>query len=82
MAVYTERVQAVLSKDQHDLLRQLARERKTSVSVLIRQAVEQVYVDEVARAKRQAALDDLLSLDAPVADWEQMEEEISRGHLE
>ncbi len=82
MGVYTERVQAVLTKEQHKLLRQLARERNTSVSVLVRQAVEQVYLSPVVQERRQAALQDLLSLNVPAADWEQMEEEIIGGHLE
>lgn len=82
MAIYTERVQAVLTKEQHELLRQLAQARKASVSVLVRQAVEQVYLHPAEAERRQAALRNFLSLNLPVADWEQMEEEIIRAHIE
>ncbi|MFQ6100233.1 MAG: ribbon-helix-helix protein, CopG family [Anaerolineae bacterium] len=79
MAVYTRRVQAVLSEEQYEMLFRLSKEQGKSMSVLIREAVEKVYLEQVCRAQRQAALQHLLSLEAPVADWEQMEEEIIQG---
>jgi len=82
MAVFTERVQTVLTKEQYDALTRLAREEEKPVSVLVREAVEKVYFEEVERKRRQVALAALLSLDAPVADWEQMEAEIVGGALE
>lgn len=82
MAVFTERVQTVLTKEQYDALSRLAREEEKPVSVLVREAVEKVYFEEAERKRRQEALAALLSLDAPVADWEQMEEEIISGALE
>ncbi|HID51113.1 MAG TPA: ribbon-helix-helix protein, CopG family [Anaerolineae bacterium] len=82
MAVFTERVQTVLTKEQYDALSRLAREEEKPVSVLVREAVEKVYFEEAERKRRQEALAALLSLDAPVADWEQMEDEIISGALE
>ena len=82
MAVFTERVQTVLTKGQYDALSRLAREEDKPVSVLVREAVEKVYFEEAERKRRQEALATLLSLDAPVADWEQMEDEIVSGALE
>ena len=79
MATYTRRVQAVLTDEQYEALSHLAEERGKPLSVLIREAVEKVYLEEVERGRRQAALQRLLSLEAPVADWEQMEEEIIQG---
>ena len=68
-----------LTAEQYALLRQLSREQKKPVSVLIREAVERVYFKQAALQRRRVALKSLLSLDAPVADWEQMEEEIING---
>ena len=79
MRIYTQRAQTVLTAEQYALLRQLSKEQKKPVSVLIREAVERVYFKQAALQRRRAALKSLLSLDAPVADWEQMEEEIIKG---
>jgi predicted DNA-binding protein len=79
MAVYTERVQTVLTPEQLERLLQLAEQSQKPVSVLIREAVEQTYFEAIDRQRRQRALDRLLSLDAPVADWPEMEAEIERG---
>ena len=48
---------------------------------LIREAIEQAYFARAEGDQRRAALSRLLSLNAPVADWPQMEEEIIQGHL-
>ncbi|MGH2351519.1 MAG: ribbon-helix-helix protein, CopG family [Chloroflexota bacterium] len=82
MAVYTKRVQAVFTDKQYDTLSQLSRERGRSVSELVRDAVERVYFEEAERERRLAAVARLAALNAPVADWPQMEEEIIRGALE
>lgn len=79
MAVYTRRVQAVLSEEQYETLSRLAQEQGKPVSALIREAVEQVYLEQADRERRRAALQHLLALEAPVDDWEKMEEEIVRG---
>jgi predicted DNA-binding protein len=82
MAVYIKRVQTVLTEEQYENLSRLAVEVEKPLSVLIREAIEVVYFKPVDLDRRRAALDSLLSLDAPVAAWEQMEEEIVRGALE
>ena len=79
MAVYTRRVQAVLSDDQFAALTNLADHTGKPVSVLVREAVERVYFAEAAQERRQAALRSILSLGAPAPEWEQMEAEITRG---
>jgi predicted DNA-binding protein len=79
MATYTRRVQAVLSEEQYETLSRLAKEQGKPVSTLIREAVEQVYLEQADRERRRAALQRLLALEAPVDDWEKMEEEIIRG---
>lgn len=82
MRVYTQRVQTVLTAQQHALLQQLSKEQKKPVSVLVREAVERVYFKQAILRRRRTALQSLLSLNAPVSDWEQMEEEIIKGVLD
>ncbi|MCL4370286.1 MAG: ribbon-helix-helix protein, CopG family [Chloroflexi bacterium] len=82
MATYVKRVQTVLSEEEYESLARLAEERQKPVSVLIREAVEEVYFQEVVRERRRAALRSLLALEAPVSDWPAMEQEIIRGQIE
>jgi hypothetical protein len=79
MAEYTKRVQAVLTEDQYAALADLSARSGKPISLLIREAVERVYLAKATEERRAAALARLLSLDAPVADWEQMEDEITQG---
>lgn len=81
MAVYTRRVQTALSEEQYKALTRLSEGSGKSLSTLIREAVERVYFRPVDLKRRLAALESLLSLEAPVSDWEQMETEIIRGAL-
>ena len=75
----TKRVQTVLTGEQYELLLQVAKKKKKTVSALVRQAVEVECLEEELHTTRQHALKDLLSLDAPVSDWEKMEGEIVKG---
>lgn len=79
MAAYSQRVQTMLTTEQYGVLAQLATQAQKPVSVLVREAIEKVYFAEAERQRRQRALQQLLALDAPVADWPQMEDEISQG---
>jgi predicted DNA-binding protein len=79
MAIYTERLQTVLTREQYKTLLRLSEETQKPISVLVREAIEMVYIDAEQRQLRRQALDELLSLDAPVADWEEMEAEIIAG---
>ena len=82
MAEYTQRVQTVLTADQYEQLRELAKKSHKPVSVLIREAIEQTYFAEIERRAHQDALARLLALEAPVADWPQMEDEIEQGAMD
>ena len=82
MAIYTERVQTVLTKEQYDRLLELAEQEQKPLSVMIREAVEERYFVRIDQQKRQQALANLLALDAPVSDWPQMEAEIEQGALD
>ena len=79
MANYTERVQTMLTKEQYERLLVLAEQEQKPLSVLIREAVAERYFVPVDEQKRQQALANLLALDAPMADWPQMEAEIEQG---
>lgn len=79
MALYNKRVQSVLTEEQYEMLVELSQSSGKPLSVLIREAVEQVYFERKARDRRQAALQRLLSLQAPVDDWPEMEKEIAEG---
>ena len=81
MSHYTARVQTVLTLEQYTLLARLAKEQAKLLSVLVREAIEKVYSEEADRQSRRQALQELLTLNAPVADWEQMEQEIVEGAL-
>ena len=82
MSVYTERVQTVLTAKQYRQLSEIAVESGKALSVLVREAVEIVYLAPKQEEDRLEALHELLSLNATVADWEQMEAEIIRGATE
>ncbi|MCA9949068.1 MAG: hypothetical protein KDE48_05445 [Anaerolineales bacterium] len=82
MAVYTERVQAVLTKEQYKRMMEIAKQENKALSVLIREAVEERYFVPLEQQRRRQALANLLALDAPVADWSQMETEIEQGALD
>jgi Arc/MetJ-type ribon-helix-helix transcriptional regulator len=76
MIHYTARVQTTLTAEQYALLVRVAKEQAKSLSGLVREALEKVYFEEADRQSRRQALQELLALNAPVADWAQMEEEI------
>ncbi len=75
--MYTERTQVLLSTVQRRRLERRAAEERRSIGAVIRDAVD-AYTGELGRT-REAAADSLLGIGAPVADWEQMKEEIIVG---
>ena len=70
MAIYTKRVQTALTEEQYSELIEVARKLGKPLSLLVRDAIEQVYLERAMSARRQTALASLLN--APVADWEQV----------
>ena len=82
MSMYTNRVQSVLTESQYMGMQELSQKLHKPVSVLIREAIEQIYFQPLLQKQREDALEQLLSLNAPVADWEQMEAEIIQGAIE
>lgn len=54
MAVYTKRVQAVLTEEQYELLSRLSVEQGKSLSALIREAIGEVYFQQAHHERRRA----------------------------
>jgi predicted DNA-binding protein len=78
MCMFSERTQVLLSPEQVDRLKRLARRDGRSLGAVIRDAVD-AYT--LGTADRHAAIERLLSLEAPVDDWSVMKEEILRGAI-
>lgn len=74
MATLTKRVQVLLDPFQYQRLDEIARQRNRSVGALIREAIDQVYLQSVMD-ERLEAVRALAAMQLPVADWEQMEQE-------
>jgi hypothetical protein len=77
--MFTERTQVLLTPEQRRRLELRAAEENRSVGAVIRAAVD-AYTGPSPRDRREAA-NRLLNLGAPVADWEDMKAEITRGAL-
>jgi len=80
MAEFTERLQVLVAPAQLAELRRLARRERRSVGSLVREAVEATYfrADHGDVERRLAAVERLVAMSLPVADWEQMEHESIR----
>jgi predicted DNA-binding protein len=81
MEALTKRIQILLSEEQYGLLKRLAAAKHTSVGALVREAVEAVYLEDL-KDKRVKIAQRLVEMELPVADWLEMEEEITRGATE
>ncbi len=77
MHMFTERTQVLLSKEQVDRLKRAARREGKSLGAVIREAVD-AHTSQ-APDRRQAAVQRLVAMEAPVADWDVMKEQILRG---
>ena len=82
MAIYTVRVQTMLADAQHSVPVDCAQRAQKPVGVLVREAVQKVYLQDVERERRQQALNRLVALNAPVSDWEEMEDEIIQAAID
>jgi hypothetical protein len=76
MAHSTKRIQTVLTEAQFKTLGRLASAHGKTISALVREAVEEVYFKDASLQRRREALASLFDLNAPVADWDRMEDEI------
>ena len=73
---YVKRVQMMLTEQQYELLQGYAQETNKPLSILIRETVERVLIQDLEQRRKQEALKWLFSQELPVDDWEVMERQI------
>ena len=78
--MFSERTQVLLSKRQLAEAKRRARREHKSVGAVIRDAVD-LYLGTPTDQERQAALERLFAVNAPVDDWPVMKAQIERGML-
>ena len=52
MSMYTNRVKSVLTERQYMTMQELSKELQKPVSILIREAIEQVYFEPISQKRR------------------------------
>lgn len=77
--MFSERTQVLLSPEQLARLKRIAARDGRSVGSVIRDAVDSFV--EAAPDSRERALRSIMSMNAPVDDWEVMKEQIMRSKL-
>lgn len=78
-----KRIEVRINGERLNLLEEEATRRRKSVSKLIREAIDAKYPVRDSRiAGKLAAVEELGRIDAPIATWQQMEGEITKGILE
>ncbi len=79
MYMFSERTQVLLSPEQLARLKRIAARDGRSVGSVIRDAVDSFV--EAEPDSRERALQSILSMNAPVDDWEVMKAQIMRSQL-
>jgi hypothetical protein len=77
----TRRTQFLMHPDEFRRLRALARQRKTSVSDLIRTAVWEKYLTP-AQPNKRALVESIINMNLGDMDWEKLCEEIEDAHCD
>lgn len=77
--MFSERTQVLLSPEQLARLKRIATRDGRSVGSVIREAVDSFV--ETAPDSRDRALRSIMSMNAPVDDWEVMKAQIMRSQL-
>ncbi|MGZ8515553.1 MAG: ribbon-helix-helix protein, CopG family [Candidatus Limnocylindrales bacterium] len=77
--MYSERTQVLLSPEQLARLKRIAAREGRSVGSLIRDAIDSFVF--AAPDSRDRALESILSMNAPVDDWEVMKAQILKSQL-
>jgi hypothetical protein len=80
MATLTHKIQLLLDEHQHRVLLTLAKAQGKTLSALLREGVVERLLKEARRAARHKAFEEISAMTLPVADWPEMEEEITRAH--
>jgi hypothetical protein len=77
--MFTERTQVLLSPEQLARVKRIAARDGRSVGSVIREAVDSFV--EAAPDSRERALQSIMSMNAPVDDWEVMKAQIMESQL-
>ena len=77
MCMFSERTQVLLSPEQLERVKRIARREGSSVGAVIRDAVDAFTWTPADR--RRAAIDHMMSLELPVDDWEVMKAQIDES---
>ena len=75
----TKRVELLFEPEQYALLEELARSRKDSVAALVRNAVEQVYLQSTREAKREA-FEWLTTQNIDFGSWEEIKDQMDKEY--
>ncbi|MGH9815425.1 MAG: hypothetical protein ACRD5F_14915 [Candidatus Acidiferrales bacterium] len=78
----TRRTQILMEPGEFRHLRSLARQRKTSIAQLVREAVRKVYLEPSEPENRQAIVERMLSMNLPTIEWADAKKEIEDAHAE
>ena len=78
--MFSERTHLRLSKHQLADLKRRAKREKKSVAAVIRDAIDSHLADG-GEAERQASLERLFAISAPVDDWRVMKAQVLKGAL-
>lgn len=82
MSNLTKRLELRLDEKRFKLLEEEAKRAHTSIAELIRRAVDKCYQPKNIRVKKKLqAVKKMGEVNAPVSDWQEMEEEIVKGML-
>ena len=74
MSTPVKRIEVMFSSEQIEYLQSIARSKGKSLESLVREAVEELYLER-KKEERLEAVQRMAAMKLPVADWEQMERE-------
>ena len=80
MSAKTRRMNMLMEPAAYDRLAAIAERESVSVAELVRRAVEECYLGQPAH--RSEVVDEILAMELPVADWEELEAEIEEAHTD
>ena len=80
MRMLSKRVEVLFPTEWFERLRDMAQQKGTSVGELVRSAVQEKYIPYDSQEKLEA-VERLAQFNAPIDDWEKMEEEIIKGAI-
>lgn len=76
------KVQVLLTEEQFEALSGVARDRGQPLSALLREGIVRQIIEEARRVAKQRAFEQIASMALPVAEWDEVEQDTIRAHLE